>query len=208
MIPLERTTPAGSLHPASDNRVLQTVRPCEITRLERTAPHRMTEPFTQPVRNESSPASCRVPGLRQMITPSDRAKSPVWSRQHHIRRLDPAPSPSELTAGTLPAVFSVPNNKPQERTEKMEKNVYVPKKRGRSELQIDTDLFFTVCKKWRAGEMTARQAVYETGLSTRTFYRRAHRYGFMSAPVPKTEKITITMAEYERLKVIEASARA
>ena len=44
--------------------------------------------------------------------------------------------------------------------------------KGRKPVEVDTELFKTVCKRWRAGEITATAAMNEVGLKPNTFYRR------------------------------------
>ena len=46
------------------------------------------------------------------------------------------------------------------------------KYKGRKPVEVDTELFKTVCKRWRAGEITATAAMNEVGLKPNTFYRR------------------------------------
>ena len=46
------------------------------------------------------------------------------------------------------------------------------KYKGRKPVEVDTELFKTVCKRWRTGEITATAAMNEVGLKPNTFYRR------------------------------------
>ena len=43
---------------------------------------------------------------------------------------------------------------------------------GRQPIEIDEERFKTVCKRWRAGEITARSAMNELDVKPNTFYRR------------------------------------
>lgn len=51
------------------------------------------------------------------------------------------------------------------------------KYKGGPKLKIDEELFFAECKKWRAGEQTARTTMKNIGLKPNTFYRRVKEYG-------------------------------
>ena len=46
------------------------------------------------------------------------------------------------------------------------------KYKGRKPVDIDEEQFKAVCKRWRAGEITATTAMNEVGLKPNTFYRR------------------------------------
>ena len=46
------------------------------------------------------------------------------------------------------------------------------KYKGRQKKAIDEEKLKRVCARWRAGEITARQAMKEVGLKSNTFYRR------------------------------------
>ena len=46
------------------------------------------------------------------------------------------------------------------------------KYKGRKPVDIDEEHFKSVCKRWRAGEITATAAMKEVGLKPNTFYRR------------------------------------
>ena len=46
------------------------------------------------------------------------------------------------------------------------------KYKGRKPVDVDEQHFKTVCKRWRAGEITATAAMNEVGLKPNTFYRR------------------------------------
>ena len=46
------------------------------------------------------------------------------------------------------------------------------KYKGRKPVDIDEEQFKAVCKRWRAGEITATAAMNEVGLKPNTFYRR------------------------------------
>ena len=49
--------------------------------------------------------------------------------------------------------------------------------KGRKPVDVDESRFKAVCKRWRAGEMTARAAMLEVGLKPNTFYRRVKEMG-------------------------------
>lgn len=51
------------------------------------------------------------------------------------------------------------------------------KYRGRKPLEVDEKKFRSVCRKWRAKEMTATAAMKEMGLKPNTFYRRVKEMG-------------------------------
>ena len=51
------------------------------------------------------------------------------------------------------------------------------KYKGRKPVDIDENKFKALCKKWRAGEMTATAAMKEMGLKPNTFYRRVNEMG-------------------------------
>ncbi len=51
------------------------------------------------------------------------------------------------------------------------------KYKGRKPVEIDEDKFKSLCKKWRAGEITATAAMKELGLKPNTFYRRVKEMG-------------------------------
>lgn len=51
------------------------------------------------------------------------------------------------------------------------------KYKGRQKIAINEELFKAECKKWRAGEQTAKQTMYNVGLKSNTFYRRVKEYG-------------------------------
>ncbi len=44
---------------------------------------------------------------------------------------------------------------------------------GRKRISVNEDRFRDICRKWRAGELTATAAMKEAGLKPNTFYRRA-----------------------------------
>ena len=46
------------------------------------------------------------------------------------------------------------------------------KYKGRKPVDVDEEQFKAVCKRWRAGEITATAAMNEVGLKPNTFYRR------------------------------------
>lgn len=50
------------------------------------------------------------------------------------------------------------------------------KYRGRQPINVDEDLFKQVYDKWKASEITARQAMQELNLKPNTFYRRVKEY--------------------------------
>ncbi len=52
------------------------------------------------------------------------------------------------------------------------------KYKGRKPVEVDEDKFKALCKKWRAGEITATAAMKELGLKPNTFYRRVKESGF------------------------------
>ena len=49
--------------------------------------------------------------------------------------------------------------------------------KGRQRIEPDTDKMKTVCKAWRAGEITAREAMKRVELEPNTFYRRVKEMG-------------------------------
>ena len=51
------------------------------------------------------------------------------------------------------------------------------KYKGRKSIDVDEQRFKAVCKKWRAGEITATSAMKELGLKPNTFYRRVNEMG-------------------------------
>ena len=51
------------------------------------------------------------------------------------------------------------------------------KYKGKPPMQIDERQFRSVCKRWRAGEITATQAMKEMNLKPNTFYRRVNQWG-------------------------------
>jgi len=51
------------------------------------------------------------------------------------------------------------------------------KYKGRKPVDINEEQFKTVCKRWRAGEITATAAMSEIGLKPNTFYRRVKELG-------------------------------
>ena len=74
-------------------------------------------------------------------------------------------------------------------------------KRGRKEKPINETLFRQVCKQWQAGEITSAQAVKDSGLPLKTFYRRAHKYGLMPTERKRApQRVTILLSEYMQLK--------
>ena len=46
------------------------------------------------------------------------------------------------------------------------------KYKGRQPIKVDDKAFIAECKKWRAGEQSARQTMQHLGLKANTFYRR------------------------------------
>lgn len=50
------------------------------------------------------------------------------------------------------------------------------KYKGRKPLEVDETRFKQVCTRWRAGEITATDAMKETGLKPNTFYRRVKQF--------------------------------
>lgn len=48
--------------------------------------------------------------------------------------------------------------------------------KGRKPIEINENQFILVYQKWKAGEITARQAMNELGLKPNTFYRRVNEY--------------------------------
>lgn len=51
------------------------------------------------------------------------------------------------------------------------------KYKGRKPIDVDEQRFKAVCKKWRAGEITATAAMKELELKPNTFYRRVNEMG-------------------------------
>jgi DNA invertase Pin-like site-specific DNA recombinase len=51
------------------------------------------------------------------------------------------------------------------------------KYKGRAPIEIDEKKFASICKQWRAGEITAVQAQKRLGLKANTFYRRVKQMG-------------------------------
>ena len=51
------------------------------------------------------------------------------------------------------------------------------KYKGRQRIELDGDKMKTVCKAWRAGEITAREAMKRVELEPNTFYRRVKEMG-------------------------------
>ena len=51
------------------------------------------------------------------------------------------------------------------------------KYKGRKPIDVDEQRFKAVCKKWRAGEITATSAMKELALKPNTFYRRVNEMG-------------------------------
>lgn len=52
------------------------------------------------------------------------------------------------------------------------------KYKGRQPIQIDENAFQAECAKWRAGEITATEAMKRLGLKPNTFYRRITKLSF------------------------------
>ena len=50
------------------------------------------------------------------------------------------------------------------------------KYKGRQPIKIDESLFKSVCKRWKNGEITAKQAMQRLELKPNTFYRRVKEY--------------------------------
>ena len=50
------------------------------------------------------------------------------------------------------------------------------KYKGKPKMEIDKERFTTLCKKWRAGEITATEAMREMGMKPNTFYRRVKEW--------------------------------
>lgn len=50
------------------------------------------------------------------------------------------------------------------------------KYKGRQAIKIDESLFKSVCRRWRNGEITAKQAMQRLELKPNTFYRRVKEY--------------------------------
>lgn len=48
--------------------------------------------------------------------------------------------------------------------------------KGRQPIKIDEEKFKSVCKRWRVGEITAKQAQKELDLKPDTFYRRVKQF--------------------------------
>jgi len=48
--------------------------------------------------------------------------------------------------------------------------------KGRQAIEVDTKVFESVYKVWRAGEITAKNAMQKLGLKPNTFYRRVKEY--------------------------------
>lgn len=51
------------------------------------------------------------------------------------------------------------------------------KYKGRQPVEVDEGKMKAVCKRWRAGKITATAAMQELGLKPNTFYRRVKEYG-------------------------------
>jgi len=51
------------------------------------------------------------------------------------------------------------------------------KYKGRAKIDADAEKMRGVCQRWRAGEITAREAMAQTGLKPNTFYRRVKEMG-------------------------------
>ncbi len=51
------------------------------------------------------------------------------------------------------------------------------KYKGRKPVEYDEEKFVSLCKKWRAGEMTATAVMKKLGLKPNTFYRRVKEKG-------------------------------
>jgi len=51
------------------------------------------------------------------------------------------------------------------------------KYKGRQRMKIDEQRMRTVCKRWRDGEINAREAMTQIGLKPNTFYRRVKEMG-------------------------------
>lgn len=51
------------------------------------------------------------------------------------------------------------------------------KYKGRKPVEYDEEKFVSLCKKWRAGDMTATAVMKELGLKPNTFYRRVKEKG-------------------------------
>lgn len=51
------------------------------------------------------------------------------------------------------------------------------KYKGRKPVEYDEEKFIELCKKWRAGDMTATAVMKELGLKPNTFYRRVKEKG-------------------------------
>lgn len=50
------------------------------------------------------------------------------------------------------------------------------KYKGRQPIEVDDNAFQQVCKAWRAGEITATEAMRRVGLKPNTFYRRVKEF--------------------------------
>ena len=70
---------------------------------------------------------------------------------------------------------------------------------GRPLKPIDEMRFAEVAERWRAGEITTKQASAELELSESTFYRNIKRRNMSDGKQPLKE-ILIPQAEYYRLK--------
>lgn len=57
--------------------------------------------------------------------------------------------------------------------------------KGRKPIEVNTSLFEVVYQKWKAGNITARQAMSELDLKPNTFYRRVNEYESTLKSEPK-----------------------
>lgn len=57
--------------------------------------------------------------------------------------------------------------------ERQREGIAIAKEQGKYKIKVDENAFQAECAKWRAGEITATEAMKRLGLKPNTFYRRA-----------------------------------
>lgn len=61
--------------------------------------------------------------------------------------------------------------------------------KGRKPIQIDNEQFVIIYTRWKANEITARQAMLELNIKANTFYRRVKEYETNKKAISNTWKI-------------------
>ena len=109
-------------------------------------------------------------------------KELMWFKEHNIivRILEIPTTLHEVTNLLIEVYAQLAQVELEKRAKRQAEGIAVAKAngvyKGRKPIQIDNEQFVIIYTRWKANEITARQAMLELNIKANTFYRRVKEY--------------------------------